>query len=149
MPIDESYMVKEYRYRCIHCGRLFTSGGGYAARAVRECEATCEEKAKEDLVHVFLPPPGRWDTMFQDSKWCFLSQKDIRVVCAKIGHDEETYWDTVYTNVDSHEVTEEECVRCKRCGTTSIPPQHSPHTTSPSFVTTWNSSSPSRTASRW
>jgi len=110
MPINESYQRIRYAYRCEVCGRHFESDGPWAHESVTRCEVECREKLPEGLVRVFLPPPGRSDSMFQDRHWKFVEMYSAESVCAEKGHDEESTW-TPY-----HDGAEMETIRCKRCG---------------------------------
>lgn len=123
MPKDLSYPVIHHKYVCEICGRSFDSGGPWAWRAAVQCEEECREKAKIGLIRVFLPPPGRWDTMFQSHHWYFVEMTSPWVVCAKEGHVEKRSWipagtRSAYdadTKIYSRVVVERELVECMRC----------------------------------
>ena len=121
MPIDKSYKVWHYVYLCEHCGRKFDSGGNWASGAVKMCEEECAKAAERGEVRVFLPPPGRWDTMFCDKQWRFVKKGSPEETCSKEGHIEERRWELGYR---AHHYDEEgnrldienEHVACTRCG---------------------------------
>lgn len=132
MPVDRSYtaQVRKLVLECEFCGRVFRSDGNWAVHAVRMCEEECETAQERGEIRVFFPPPGRWDTMFRDTKWIFVPKGDPRVKCAREGHVESKSWGDVYSSrigtimdrgtgvtvKDARHEAREEWTSCSHCG---------------------------------